>query len=294
MGRFGPGGLAGDGAPVGLGREFCETHPSRRNKGPARVGHTDFFGMTDLFGLCWSCMRWSFMRLFRGLALSVLVGTMIVPVRIALAADDLNSALRRLDVAAAKFKSAEAEIAWDNVQTQPIPDDDIQLGSAIFQRKGGQLSVALRLKTENGRPVNKEIVYTEGALKFYEPLQKRMTVYKAGDNRAEFESLLTLGFGASGKDLEKNWAITLGGTESMGGVAATRLELLPREESLKKNVAKVILWVDLDRGVALKQRFDDPSGNYREVTYKNLKLNGGVPGDAFEIKTAPGTTVQNH
>ena len=80
----------------------------------------------------------------------------------------------------------------------------------------------------------------------------------------------------------------------MGGVAATRLELLPREESLKKNVAKVILWVDLDRGVALKQRFDDPSGNYREVTYKNLKLNGGVPGDAFEIKTAPGTTVQNH
>jgi len=121
-----------------------------------------------------------------------------------------------------------------------------------------------------------------------------LTIYKAGDNRSEFESLLTLGFGGSGKDLEKTWVVSLSGTETISGVATTRLELLPRDEALKKNVAKVILWLDLDRGVALKQRFDNTDGNYREVTYKNLKLNSSLPSDAFEIKTAPGTTVQNH
>jgi len=231
---------------------------------------------------------------FRSFATVLLVWITIAAVRPALAADDLNAALRRLDVAAAKFKSAEAEIAWDNVQTEPIPDTDTQLGSAVFQRKGGQLYVALHLKTDNGRPVMKEVVYKDGQLRFYEPLQKHLTIYKAGDNRSEFESLLTLGFGGSGKDLEKTWVVSLSGTETISGVATTRLELLPRDEALKKNVAKVILWLDLDRGVALKQRFDNTDGNYREVTYKNLKLNSSLPSDAFEIKTAPGTTVQNH
>jgi outer membrane lipoprotein-sorting protein len=215
-------------------------------------------------------------------------------VRPAPAADDLNAALRRLDTAAVKFKSAEAEIVWDNVQTQPILDKDTQLGTAIFQRKAGLLSVALHIKSENGRPVTKEVVYTEGAVQFYEPLMKRLSVYKAGKNSAEFDSMLTLGFGASGKDLEKSWIVTLGGVETINGTATTRLELLPRDESVKKNVAKVTLWLDLDRGIAVKQRFDDPSGNYREVLYKNLKLNTAIPSDAFQLKIAPGTAVQNH
>jgi len=210
------------------------------------------------------------------------------------AADELNAALRRLDVAAQKFKAAEADIVWDNVQTEPIEDKDTQLGNAVFERKGGQLSVALHIKSDNGRPYAKEIVYTGGSLSFYEPRQKSMNVYKAGGNRAEFETLLTLGFGGSGRELEKNWVITLGGPEMVNGTSVTRLDLVPRDEALKKNVVKVQLWLDLDRGVAVKQMFYSPDGNYREVTYRDLHLNGSVAPDAFQIKTAPGTVIQNH
>ncbi len=210
------------------------------------------------------------------------------------AADDLNAALRRLDAAALKFKSAEAEIVWDNVQTEPLPDKDTQTGNAVFERKGGQLSVALHIKTENGKPYVKEVAYTGGALSFYEPQQKRMSVYQAGSNRAAFETLLTLGFGASGRDLEKAWGVSFGGIEVLNGVSVARLELIPKDEQVKKNVTKAILWLNLDSAVAVRQRFLSPDGNYREVTYKNLRLNGAVPGDAFQIHTASGTAIQNH
>jgi outer membrane lipoprotein-sorting protein len=231
----------------------------------------------------------------RGIRAVALAGLVLVAGGMnARAAEDLNSALRRLDAAAVKFKSAEAEIVWDNVQTEPLPDKDTQTGNAVFERKGGQLSVALHIKTENGRPYVKEVAYTGGALSFYEPQQKRMSVYQAGQNRAAFETLLTLGFGASGRELEKAWAVSMGGAETLNGVAVTRLELIPKDEQVRKNVSKAILWLDLDRGVALRQRFLSPDGNYREVTYKNLKLNVMVPGDAFQIHPASGTQVQNH
>jgi len=207
---------------------------------------------------------------------------------------DVKKSMLKLDASAAKFKSAQAEISWDNVQTLPVPDNDTQLGTAVFRRKAAQISAAIHISTDNGRPVAKDIVYAEGVLKFYDPLQNKLSIFKAETNRAAFESLLTLGFGASGQDLEKSWVVAMGGSDVAGGVAVTRLDLLPRIESVKKNVAKVTLWMDLERGVALKQRFDDPEGNYREVTYKNLKLNRTLPEDSFEIKTALGTVVQNH
>ena len=210
------------------------------------------------------------------------------------AADDLNAALRRLDASALKFKSAEAEINWDSVQTQPFEDHDIQTGVAIFERKGGQLSAVLHIKTSNGKPYVKEVLYTGGALSYYEPEQKRMSVFQAGKNRSAFETLLTLGFGASGHDLEKAWSVSFGGTETLNGITVARLELIPKDEQVKKNVSKAILWLDLDRGVALRQRFLNPDGTYRDVTYFKVKLNGSVPSNAFQIHTASGTQVQNH
>lgn len=210
------------------------------------------------------------------------------------AADDLNAALRRLDASALKFKTAEAEIVWDNVQTEPLPDKDTQTGNAVFERKNGQLSVALHIKTENGKPYVKEVAYTGGVLSFYEPQQKRMSVYQAGQNRAAFETLLTLGFGASGHDLEKAWTVSFGGIEVLNGVSVARLELIPKDEQVKKNVTKAILWLNLDSAVAVRQRFLSPDGNYREVTYKNLKLNVMIPDDSFHIHMASGTAIQNH
>jgi len=206
---------------------------------------------------------------------------------------ELEKTLHKIDAASVKFKSVEAEIVWENVQTQPIEDKDTQTGTVIFQRKSGELSMALHLKVLNGKPVVKDMVYAGGLFKLYEPRLKQMQVFKAGSNRENMDTFLALGFGGSSKDLEKNWTVSYIGAEQVSGVATSKLELQPRTDSVKKMFTKVILWVDMENGIALKQQSFDPSGNYRVVSYKIQHLNGSLPSDAFEVKTAPDTRIVN-
>jgi len=213
---------------------------------------------------------------------------------IAYAADDLTRVLSRLDAAAVKFKSAEADIVTDIVQVQPLPDDDKQTGTILFERKGTDLQMALHLKTDNGRAVSKELVYASGVGKLYEPQLKQIDVYKAGNNQALADTVLTLGFGGSGKDLQKSWQITYVGTEQVEGKATDKLVLIPKDEGLRNTYPKVILWVDAANGLAVKQQFFDASGNYKLAIYQNVRLNGSVPSGAFEIKAPKDTRVVNH
>jgi len=108
------------------------------------------------------------------------------------------------------------------------------------------------------------------------------------------DAFLTLGFGGSGKDLQKNWTVTYAGTESVGGISAAKLQLIPRDASVAKTTPKVLLWIDVAKGVALKQQRFEPSGDFVLLTYTNLHLNGPVPSGSFDLKTPPGTQVVNH
>jgi outer membrane lipoprotein-sorting protein len=210
------------------------------------------------------------------------------------AADELDSVIARLDASATKFKSAQADITWDNVQTQPIPDTDRQAGTIVLERKGGETQVGLHIKTDNGKPVLKDMVYAGGIGKLYTPATKQMQVFKVGDKKTELDAFLTLGFGGSGQDLKKNWQVTSLGTEQVDGVTAAKLQLIPRDPAVAKTAPKVILWIDMNKGVAVKQqRFNGDSG-YVTFGYSNIRINGPLPSGAFEIKPASGTQVMNH
>jgi hypothetical protein len=51
--------------------------------------------------------------------------------------------------------------------------------------------------------------------------------------------------------------------------------------------------MDTDRGVSLKQVFDEGPGQYRVSVYFNLRLNTPLPGDAFTFKTDSKTQYIN-
>jgi len=226
---------------------------------------------------------------------AVLALTAIITAR---AADDLNNldkVIARLDASAKTFTSAQADIVWDNIQTQPVPDKDSQTGTVLFARgKDGQMQVAVHIKTDNGKPLQKDLSYTGGIGKMYEPAIKQMQVFKVGDKSGQLETFLTLGFGGSGQDLKKNWEIASAGTEAVNGVQAAKLQLVPHDPALAKTTPKVLLWIDLDKGVALKQQRFDSTGNYVVFIYSNIELNKKVPSGAFEIKTASGTQIVTH
>jgi len=208
----------------------------------------------------------------------------------AVAAGDLKATLAKLDAAAAKFKSTSADFEFNSVITDPIPDTEVQKGAAYYQRKGNTFQMAAHILEVNGRKVPKTYVYSGGKLKLNEPLINQVTTL---NSMSQYEGYLMLGFGAGGKDLADKWDITDDGPEVVHGIQTEKLELVAKDPKIKKNLPKVTVWIDLERGVSLKQVFDQGQGQSRTCIYSNIKMNESLPGDAFTFKTDSKTQYIN-
>ncbi len=207
-----------------------------------------------------------------------------------MAAGDLHATLAKLDAAAARFKSTQADFEFNSVQTDPIPDTEVQKGTAYYQRKGNTFEMAAHIREVNGKKVPKIYVYSGGKLRLDEPMIDQVTTLSSA---SQYEGYLTLGFGAGGKDLTDKWDITDDGPETIAGVKTEKLDLVAKDPKVRKNLPKVTIWIDLDRGVSLKQVFDEGQGQSRTCTYTNIKINESLPGDAFTIKTDSKTQYIN-
>jgi outer membrane lipoprotein-sorting protein len=207
------------------------------------------------------------------------------------ASGELGSVIAELNAASARFKSAQADFRSDQFEAV-VQEDEIQTGTIYFERRKGETEVSLQIKQEDGQDAPKFVVYDNGEVQFYQPAIKQMTIFRAGANRSQADSFLTLGFGGSGTDLEQNWEVALAGKETLDGTAVARLDLKPKAQNVQSTFSHVSIWVDPARGVSLKQIFYEPSGDRRTTTYTNIKYNQPIPEDVFHIKTAPGTTIQ--
>jgi outer membrane lipoprotein-sorting protein len=201
----------------------------------------------------------------------------------AMRADDLDSVLRKLDAAAANFHSTSADFKAENAMTDPIPETEVQTGQVYYERKNKTFQMAAHIQQVDGRPVPKTYMFSGGEMKLWEggALNQVTTISKM----TQYEGWFKLGFGASGKELEEKWNITYDGDETIAGVKTAKLELVPKDASVRKNLPKVIVWMDTTRGISLKQYFDQGQGQSRTCTYSNFKVNGPLPGDAFTFPT---------
>ena len=203
---------------------------------------------------------------------------------------DLKEILRQLDAAAANFHSTSADFEFDSVETDPVPDKDVQKGTVYYQRKGASFQMAAHIREENGKPVPKVYGIFNGVVKLYEKLTNQVTTFS---KLGQFESWFMLGFGASGKDLEQKWEITYLGPETLDGVKTEKLELVAKDPAVRKNLPKVTIWVDPENGVSHKQVFDEGHGQYKVSVYFNIKVNQPLPGNAFTLNTDRQTTYNN-
>ncbi len=189
---------------------------------------------------------------------------------------DLQSTLNRLNAASARFTSAEAHVHRDSYNAFIKEIDDRQDGAIYFLR--GKDGTQMGLKTTGAKA--RTVEYKAGVLRDYIPKSNCFdTVSRPG-----IDTYLTLGFGGSGKDLEKVWNITDLGEETIGQTKVEHLDLTPKDSAVKASVTKVALWLDLDRDVTLKQVFYAPSNDTSTATYTDIKVNNKVDTKAFEIK----------
>jgi len=204
---------------------------------------------------------------------------------------NLEKVLAQMDASSAKFQDVQADITAD-LFTTVVQDHEMQTGKTAFRRVGGSMEMATKIETDNGQPSERDLLYKNGELDFYQPSLKQETIFAAGANRGEFDSLLATGFGASGKDLASAWNVSFQGMEAVNGTQAAKLDLVPKQDNIRNNVSHITIWVDLARDISLKQVMFQPSGDTRTVTYTNIRYNSHPPASLFTLKLASGTQVQ--
>jgi outer membrane lipoprotein-sorting protein len=228
-----------------------------------------------------------FMPLKRKTMVAALLAMMALP---GCAADNLQATLSKLDQAAKSFRSTSADFEFNTTQTVPVPDTDILKGTSYYERQGTNFQMAAHIQTDNGRDVPKIYTFSAGVFKLYEPMIPQLTTFHQASKFAEY---VMLGFGASGKELADKWDITDLGPEAIDGTQTEKLELIAKDPTVRKNLPKVTIWMDLTRAVSLKQIFDEGQGVTRVCTYSNIKTNQPLPKDAFAFKTKPNTQLVN-
>ena len=201
----------------------------------------------------------------------------------------LTKVLGQLDAAAARFHSAQASFTWDQL-TVVVQEHDVQTGTIAFRRGADGAAMAAHVATENGQAAPKDVLFRKGELDLYQPLIKQETVVKAGANQSQFESFATLGFGGSGKDLQANWNVAYGGSDTIDGVSVSKLVLTPKNPGPNPLFTKVEIWIDPQTATSRKQIFYTPSGDSRTATYTGIKLNQATEQE-ITLSVPKGTTV---
>jgi len=197
---------------------------------------------------------------------------------------ELDRVLTQMDAAARNFRTTEASFVTDQYYEviKAIDETARQKGKIYFRREGGEIEMAADIVETD----KKYVLYSGGKVQVYHPKIDQVEEYNPGKNRSDVESFLVLGFGGGGHDLLKSYDVKFLGSEAANGIKAEELELIPKSARLRNNIARILLWIDPDRGISVQQQLFEPGGDYRLAKYSEIKINQKkFPEDVFKLKT---------
>lgn len=195
----------------------------------------------------------------------------------------LQKVLDEMDSAAAAFRTTQANFVWQQYW-KVVNESESQKGTVYYRRAGKEIQMMADITDPP-----KSVLFSNGKVEVYEPRVKRVMTYEAGKNRDTVESFLVLGFGGSGHDMLKSFDVKYLGTDTVDGISAEKLELIPKSDRVRNIFGKIWLWIDPARGISVQQQFFEPSGDYRLAKYSQFQINQKIPDSVFKLKT-PGDT----
>ncbi len=193
---------------------------------------------------------------------------------------DLATVLAKMNQSSRGFKSAQGDFEFQSYQ-KLTDETDTQKGRIYFRRTKNGVDAAFDI----AGPAPKQVIYKDGKLQIYEKKINQVTERNVGKNKSDVEAFLSLGFGASGDELQRDYDVKMDGWETVDGVKTAKLDLTPKKAKVQQTYNRIILWIDPERDVLLKQQFFEHSGDYRLAHYTNMKLNERISDDVFRLKT---------
>jgi outer membrane lipoprotein-sorting protein len=194
----------------------------------------------------------------------------------------LTATFARIDQAALHFKGLSGNV--QSVQhMQAIHEDDTQSGTILVKRTPHKEP---HVKISFEKPERK-VAYADGnKVDVYYPSSQQIQEWALGHRKSFVDMILTLGFGGSSKDLQSDYQVTLGGTDTVAGESATRLELIPKSTDMQEQWIKIDLWISDKSGYAVQQKFYERGKDYTLITYTGVVPKADIADAEFELPKA--------
>lgn len=193
----------------------------------------------------------------------------------------LEAILKQLDHEAKDFHSLSADIERTKV-TVVVNDRSTETG--IILVRGDKM--LLEMKPPDART----ILRTGDNLFVFTPGLKRVEEYNLGKNRALVDQFLLLGFGTSGKELQKGYLITYLGEPTQDDNKTVELELTPKSDQVRNQISKIQIWLDESSWLPVRQEFyETGSGDYFIIRYSKMVRNPGLSDSRFKPHWPKGT-----
>jgi outer membrane lipoprotein-sorting protein len=197
----------------------------------------------------------------------------------------LDYALTMMDRSAEDFRSLTA--ALDHVKYTAVVKDTSTESGEIYVRKDSKLRIDFIT------PDPRTIIRNGDNLYIYTPKINRVEEYNIGKNRALADQYLALGFGTRTDNLKKSYDVSLAGEEEIDGHKMALVELVPRSDEVRKQITKIVMWVDEASWLPVQQKFlEAGSGDYFLSRYKNVMKNLKIGDGKFKPDWPKGTKVE--
>jgi len=198
------------------------------------------------------------------IAVFALLGVAAAP-----AAETLGAVQTRMDKSAAEFAALSARVKKVSY-TAVIKDSAAESGTFIIKKlKPGDV----RVRMEIDKPDARSIALSRKKYEIFLPKINTVQEYDLTQYGRLVDQFLLLGFGTPVREITKSYDMVVTGTETIDGKQTTRVELRPKLDSVKEHLKLVEIWLPLNDGNPIQQKFLQPSGDYTLSTYMDVKVN---------------------
>ena len=199
-------------------------------------------------------------------------------------AQSASAILARMDTAGPQFRSLTARM--ERLTHVAVIDDNNN--ETATMRALRVKAKDIRVTLEFTKPDNKQVAVSERKVEIFYPKANRVEEWDLGKYKSLVDQFILLGFGSTGKDLQKAYQVKFVKEDAVAGQKCTRLELAPKDPKVKEHYTKFELCIADPGGYPVFQKLIEPSGNYTAITYSDIKLNGDLSQEAMALKLPAG------
>ena len=180
--------------------------------------------------------------------------------------------LAMMDKSARDFHTLTADI--DHIKyTDVVKDTSTETGKLFVRRDE-------KMRIEFLQPDRRTILRNGDSLFVFTPKINRVEEYDLGKNREMVDQYVLLGFGTKSENVRKSYLVTLIGETEFDRKKTVLLELTPKSDHVRKQIARIQMWIDEASWLPVQQKFfESGSEDYLIFHYtnvmKNLKIGDG-------------------